>query len=77
LNNNLTNAAQKIKSKELVRYYVSDKDSLVISYEVSKNQKVSFTVLEYSYDYMMPKPFIVTDAIIVKKELNMEGLITF
>ena len=91
LNNNLTNAAQKIKSKELVRYYVSDKDSLVISYEVSKNQKVSFTVLEYSYDllnhpqftinkradYMMPKPFIVTDAIIVKKELNMEDLITF
>ena len=91
LNNNLTNAAQKIKSKELVRYYVSDKDSLVVSYEVSKNQKVSFTVLEYSYDllnhpqftinkradYMMPKPFIVTDAIIVKKELNLEGLITF
>jgi len=91
LNNNLTNAAQKIKSKELVRYYVSDKDSLVVSYEVSKNQKVSFTVLEYSYDllnhpqftinkradYMMPKPFIVTDAIIVKKELNMEDLITF
>ena len=90
MNNNITNA-QKIKSKELVRYYVSDKDSLVISYEVSKNQKVSFTVLEYSYDllnhpqftinkradYMMPKPFIVTDAIIVKKELNMEDLITF
>jgi hypothetical protein len=91
LHNNLTNAAQKIKSKELVRYYVSDKDSLVVSYEVSKNQKVSFTVLEYSYDllnhpqftinkradYMMPKPFIVTDAVIVKKELNMEDLITF
>lgn len=91
LNNNLTNAAQKIKSKELVRYYVSDKDSLVVSYEVLKNQKISFTVLEYSYDllnhpqftinkradYMMPKPFIVTDAVIVKKELNMEDLITF
>ena len=91
LHNNLKNTAQKIKSKELVRYYVSDKDSLVVSYEVSKNQKVSFTVLEYSYDllnhpqftinkradYMMPKPFIVTDAIIVKKELNMEDLITF
>ncbi len=90
LNNNLTNAAQKIKSKELVRYYVSDKDSLVVSYEVSKNQKVSFTVLEYSYDllnhpqftinkradYMMPKPFIVTDAIIVKKELNSGNLST-
>jgi hypothetical protein len=90
LNNNLTNAAQKIKSKELVRYYVSDKDSLVVSYEVSKNQKVSFTVLEYSYDllnhpqftinkradYMMPKPFIVTDAVIVKKELNSGNLST-
>ena len=90
LNNNLTNAAQKIKSKELVRYYVSDKDSLVVSYQVSKNQNVSFTVLEYSYDllnhpeftinkradYMMPKPFIVTDAIIVKKELNSGNLST-
>ena len=88
LHNNLKNTAQKIKSKELVRYYVSDKDSLVVSYQVSKNQNVSFTVLEYSYDllnhpeftinkradYMMPKPFIVTDAIIVKKELNLENL---
>ena len=90
LNNNLKNTAQKIKSKELVRYYVSDKDSLVVSYQVSKNQNVSFTVLEYSYDllnhpeftinkradYMMPKPFIVTDAIIVKKELNSGNLST-
>ena len=91
LNSSLKNTAQKIKSKELVRYYVSDKDSLVVSYKVSKNQKVSFTVLEYSYDllnhpqfkinkradYMMPKPFIVTDAVIIKKELNIEDLITF
>jgi len=91
LNSSLKNTAQKIKSKELVRYYLSDKDSLVVSYQVSKNQKVSFTVLEYSYDllnhpqfkinkradYMMPKPFIVTDAIIIKKELNIEGLIIF
>ena len=91
LNSSLKNTAQKIKSKELVRYYVSDKDSLVVSYKVSKNQKVSFTVLEYSYDllnhpqfkinkradYMMPKPFIVTDAVIIKKELHIEDLITF
>jgi hypothetical protein len=47
-------------------------------------------VLEYSYDllnhpqftinkradYMMPKPFIVTDAVIVKKELNSGNLST-
>lgn len=88
LNNSLNSAAQKIKSNELVRYYVSDQDSLVVSYKIAKNQKASFTVLEYSYDllnhpeftmnkradYMMPKPFVVTDAIIVKKEINIERL---
>ena len=88
LNNNENSASQKIKSKELVRYYVSDKDSLEVSYEVSKDQKVSFTVMEYSYDLldhpqfkinnraenMMPKPFVVTDAIIVKKKITIDDL---
>mgnify|MGYP006098858187 FL=1 len=88
LNNNENRASQKIKSKELVRYYVSDKDSLEVSYEVSKDQKVSFTVMEYSYDLldhpqfkinnraenMMPKPFVVTDAIIVKKKITVDDL---
>ncbi|MFT5250517.1 MAG: hypothetical protein ACI93P_002259, partial [bacterium] len=41
LNNNENSASQKIKSKELVRYYISDKDSLEVSYEVSKEQHVS------------------------------------
>ena len=88
LNYNENSASQKIKSKELVRYYVSDKDSLEVSYEVSKDQKVSFTVMEYSYDLldhpqfkinnraenMMPKPFVVTDAIIVKKKITVDDL---
>jgi hypothetical protein len=88
LNNNKNSASQKIKSKELVRYYVSDKDSLEVSYEVSKDQQVSFTVMEYSYDLlehpqftinnraenMMPKPFVVTDAIIVKKKIVIDDL---
>ncbi|RZP15256.1 MAG: M20/M25/M40 family metallo-hydrolase [Flavobacteriales bacterium] len=88
LNNSLNSAAQKIKSKELVRYYVSDQDSLVVSYKIAKNQKVIFTLLEYSFDllnhpqftvakrenYMMAKPFVVTDAIVVKKEINIERL---
>ena len=88
LNNNENRASQKIKSKELVRYYVSDKDSLEVSYEVSKDQKVSFTVMEYSYDLldhpqfkinnraenMMPKPFVVTDAIIVNKKITIDDL---
>ena len=89
LNNNENRASQKIKSKELVRYYVSDKDSLEVSYEVSKDQKVSFTVMEYSFDLldhpqftitnraenMMSKPFVVTDAIIVKKTIVIDNLI--
>lgn len=88
LNNNENSASQKIKSKELVRYYVSDKDSLEVSYEVSKEQQVSFTVMEYSYDLldhpqftindraenMMSKPFVVTDAIIVKKKITIDDL---
>jgi len=88
LNNNEDSASQKIKTKELVRYYVSDKDSLEVSYEVSKDQHVSFTVMEYSYDLlddpqftinnraenMMPKPFVVTDAIIVKKKIVIDEL---
>ena len=71
-----------------MRYYVSDKDSLEVSYEVSKEQQVSFTVMEYSYDLldhpqfsinkraenMMPKPFVVTDAIVVKKKIIIDDL---
>ena len=81
-------ASQKIKSKELVRYYVSDSDSLEVSFEVAKDQKVSFTVMEYSYDLldhpqftinnrseaMMPKPFVLTDAIVVKKKIIIDDL---
>mgnify|MGYP000729700593 CR=1 FL=1 len=78
----------KIKSKELLRYYVSDKDSLQINYSVLKGTLVNFTILEYSYDLlenpyfsmdlraenMMPKPFVVTDAVVVKKTIYMDSL---
>ncbi len=78
----------KIKGGELVRYYVSDKDSLEVSYAISEEQSVTFTVMEYSYDLlshpqfsinkraenMMPKPFVVTDAIAVKKTIDIDAL---
>ncbi len=78
----------KIKGGELVRYYMSDKDSLEVSYTISKEQPVTFTVMEYSYDLlshpkfsinkraenMMPKPFVVTDAIVVKKTIDIDAL---
>ncbi|PCI07210.1 MAG: peptidase M28 [Flavobacteriaceae bacterium] len=78
-------ASQKIKSNELVRFYVSDRDSLEVTYTVLKDKKINFTVIEYSYDLlshpqfsinkraenMMPKPFVVTDAVAVKKTIEM------
>ena len=88
LNNNIQDASQKIKSKEMVRYYISDNDSLEVTYSVNKDQPVTFTALEYSYDLlthpqfkirkrlenMMPKPFVVTDAIVVKKTIYIDSL---
>jgi uncharacterized membrane protein YdcZ (DUF606 family) len=88
LNNDENSASQKIKSKELVRFYVSDNDSLEVSYSVAMDKKINFTVIEYSYDLlthpqfsinkraenMMPKPFVVTDAIAVKKKIDVNSL---
>ncbi len=88
LNNNEQDASQKIKSKELVRYYVSDNDSLEVSYTIRKDYPVTFTVMEYSYDLlthpqfsihkrpdnMMPKPFVVTDAVVIKKAIYIDSL---
>ena len=76
------------KSNLLLRYYVSHNDSLEVSYSIMKDSKVNFTVMEYSYDLLnnsqftinkrpknsMPKPFIVTDAIVVKKTFAIEDL---
>lgn len=66
--------------KNLIRYYVSDGDSLRVSYRTVSKEPLTFTVQEYSFDLMthpqfsinkrpenmMPKPFVVTDAVILK-----------
>jgi len=81
-------ASMKIKGKEIVRYYVSDNDSLEVSYTIKSEQPVKFTVMEYSYDLldhpqftinkraenMMPTPFVITDAIAVKKKIDMSTM---
>ncbi|NNC70170.1 MAG: peptidase M28, partial [Flavobacteriaceae bacterium] len=75
-------------NKVLFKYYVSDQDSLDISYTVPDTTAVEFNVLEYSYDLlshkdftinkrpedMMPKPFISTDAIVLKKKIVIDSL---
>ncbi len=85
---NKTSSFEKFKTSELVRYFVTDGDSLAVSYKVKPENKVTFTVAEYSFDllnndlftiakrpdYTMPKPFVMTDAIIVKKTITPQEL---
>ncbi|MEK9613710.1 MAG: M20/M25/M40 family metallo-hydrolase [Flavobacteriaceae bacterium] len=68
----------------LLTFYVSHKDSLQVSYKISKDQNPTFTLLEYSFDLMdnpwlkinerprdmMPKPFVFNDALVVKQKIN-------
>ncbi len=85
---NDTTKNKKFTTNELVRYFVTDGDSLEVSYRISPNTPVNFTVVEYSFDllnnplftiakrpdYTMPKPFVITDAVIVKKTIEPQLL---
>ncbi|WP_242203000.1 M20/M25/M40 family metallo-hydrolase [Aestuariivivens insulae] len=75
----------KFKSNRLLSYFVADNDSLALEFEVPKNQKTRFTLLEASYDLlqdgtfeipkreaaMMPKPFVLNDAVVVQKTISV------
>jgi hypothetical protein len=77
-----------VKITSLVNYYVSDSDSLEVKYTVSNDVPVSFKVMEYSFDlmtnpefnmakrlgYIMPKPFVITDAVAVKRTFVVDSL---
>jgi len=76
------------KNAALVRYSVSNNDSLKVKFTVEKDIPVSFRVMEYSFDlmtnplfkiekrpdYMMPKPFVITEAIAVKRTFSIDSL---
>lgn len=76
------------KNNALINYYVSEKDSLKVYFSVEKNISVSFKVMEYSFDlmtnpqfeiakrpiYKMPKPFVITDAVAVKRTFSVDSL---
>jgi hypothetical protein len=76
------------RNPALINYYVSDNDSLKVSFSVEKDVSVSFEVMEYSFDLMtnpefeiakrpnitMPKPFVITDAIAVKRTFSIDSL---
>jgi len=76
------------ESKFLVQYYVSETDSLEISYSVAEGVNPNFSMLEYSLDLTtnpaftinrrpkntMPKGFVTSDAVIIKSTLDIEKL---
>ncbi|WP_203294806.1 M20/M25/M40 family metallo-hydrolase [Luteirhabdus pelagi] len=75
------------QSNMLLRYWMDDRDSLEVRYSTASETGVTFTTLSYSFDLldhsqfsinkrpkdMMPKPFIITDAIVVKEEFNPDS----
>lgn len=76
------------KNTALVNYHLSKGDSLHVTYSIPKSKKVNFQAMSYSYDllehpefeiaarpdYTMPKPFIITDAIVVKQVFDIEQI---
>ncbi len=75
------------KNTALINYYVSENDSLKVKFSVEENAAVSFKVMEYSFDlmshpefkienrpaYSMPKPFVITDAVMVKRTFLVDS----
>jgi len=76
-------------SNFLLHYNVSAQDSLEVSYSLPNGVDPNFSVLEYSLDLLqnpaftinkrpkntMPKPFVTTDAVIVKSTININELL--
>ncbi|MFL1894543.1 M20/M25/M40 family metallo-hydrolase [Aquimarina sp. 2-A2] len=75
-------------NKKLFTYYVKDDDPIELSIEIHALTEPTFTLFESSYDLlthpefqiaprtsaMMPKPFILNDAVIVKSSFTFEQL---
>ena len=74
------------KRQRLLTYYVSDQEALVLEFEIPEGEKSSFTIYEASYDllthpafdiparsdHMIPKPFVLNDAIVVRKTITID-----
>ncbi|MGB6268825.1 MAG: hypothetical protein WBF67_07410, partial [Olleya sp.] len=67
-------------------FFVSNNDMLDLQISVPKNQKTSLQLFEASFDlldnklfsipprerHMIPKPFVLNDAVLVKKTITIE-----
>lgn len=68
----------------MINFYVSKNDSLHVRLRTKASEPLRFKILEYSFDLMetleisarpentMPKPFILTDAIVIKHEFSTD-----
>lgn len=84
----LGNVHANLFNKLLLRYYLAKGDSLNITYNTTDKRDYEFTVLEYSFDllshpqftinkrpaHMMPKPFVNTDAILIRRTIDIAEL---
>ncbi len=72
------------KGEKLLSYYVVDQIPLILSFTVSKSAQLDLRLLESSFDlldnpqfsipkrpdYMIAKPFVLNDAIVIKKKID-------
>lgn len=70
--------------KKLLSYYVADNEPLEMQFDIERSTILDMVLLESSFDlmenplfnmnkradWMMPTPFVLTDAVIVKKRIN-------
>ena len=70
--------------KKIISYYVVDNDPLILDFTVNKKTVLDMSMMESSFDlmtnplfgmrkrnsWMMPKPFILTDAVVQIKKIN-------
>lgn len=78
------NLSYSKSNNQLLTFYVTELDTLEVSYTIAKDLNPSFTLLEYSFDLMdnpwveinprsndmMPKPFVFNDALVVKQKIT-------
>ncbi len=70
--------------KKIISYYVVDNDPLILDFTINKDAVLDMSMMESSFDlmtnplfgmrkrntWMMPKPFILTDAVVQIKKIN-------
>ena len=78
------------KNHSVVRYYVVDNEPLLLEFNVKSNKNIDMEILESSFDllenpnfkipkrekWMIPTPFVLTDAVIIKQKLKPTALST-